>query len=136
MAAFSERLKYLRMQSSLSQQDLANKLNMTKQTISQYERGVREPDYDNLLALCDVFNVSSDYLLGKSDVTIRLLNSSELEKLNATQRTLRPDESQLLTYYNDLNDSGKEQAMVQVMNLTQIPAYIDKGELSYSSEVV
>lgn len=82
MATFTERLRELRVQSNYSQQDLADKIGVTKQTISQYERGVRKPDMDTLTALCDIFNVSSDYLMGKSDVTVRLLNSDDLKRLN------------------------------------------------------
>ena len=82
MATFTERLRELRVQSNYSQQDLADKMGVTKQTISQYERGVRKPDMDTLTALCDIFNVSSDYLMGKSDVTVRLLNSDDLKRLN------------------------------------------------------
>lgn len=79
MASFKERLRHLRLLAEYSQQDLADKLKVSKQTISQYERGVREPDYDNLLALCDIFNVSTDYLLGISDKTVRFLNTEDLE---------------------------------------------------------
>lgn len=82
MATFTERLRELRIQNNYSQQDLADKMGVTKQTISQYERGVRKPDMDTLTALCDIFNVSSDYLMGKSDVTVRLLNSDDLKRLN------------------------------------------------------
>lgn len=69
MATFPERLRELRTQRGFSQQDLADRTDQTKQAISQYERGVRRPDMDMLLALCDIFNVSLDYLTGKEDVT-------------------------------------------------------------------
>ena len=86
MATFTERLRELRTQNNYSQQDLADKIGVTKQTISQYERGVRKPDMDTLTALCDVFNVSSDYLMGKSDVTVRLLTSDDLRRLNMSRQ--------------------------------------------------
>lgn len=82
MSTYSERIKELRTQLHWSQQDLADRLDLSKQTISQYERGVRKPDQDNLIALCDIFNVSTDYLLGKTDVTVRYLNSFQLRKLS------------------------------------------------------
>ena len=83
MATYSERIKELRNQAGWSQLQLAEKLNLSKQTISQYERGVRKPDQDNLIALCDIFNVSSDYLLGKVDVTMRFLDRKQLHKLSS-----------------------------------------------------
>ena len=60
MATFNERLRELRAQKGYSQQELADKIHVTKQTISQYERGVRKPDYESLMWLCDIFNVSTD----------------------------------------------------------------------------
>lgn len=87
MSTFAKRLRELRTQYGYSQQDLADKMDATKQMISQYERGVRKPDLDTLTALCDIFNVSSDYLMGKSDVTVRLLNSSDLKRLNESNGT-------------------------------------------------
>lgn len=82
MATFSERVKELRIQSELTQQQVADRIGLNKQTISQYERGVRQPDFDILELLCDFFNVSTDYLLGKSDYTIRLLDTSDIARLN------------------------------------------------------
>ncbi len=82
MATYSERIKELRIQHHWSQSQLADRLDLSKQTISQYERGVRKPDQDNLIALCDIFNVSTDYLLGKVDVTMRFVDSSGLKKLD------------------------------------------------------
>lgn len=81
MATFPERLRELRTQRGFSQQDLADRTNQTKQAISQYERGVRRPDMDMLLALCDIFNVSLDYLTGKEDVTPRLVDKNGLRML-------------------------------------------------------
>lgn len=83
MATYSNRIRELRKAKSLSQDQLAEKLNVTKQAISQYERGVRKPSVPILEALCDFFNVSSDYLLGKDDVTVRLVDADGLKALEA-----------------------------------------------------
>lgn len=82
MASFGERLKSLRESKGFTQDELAEKVGVTKQAISQYERGVRRPDFDTLSALCDLFNVSSDFLLGKSDFTTRLLDENELSMVD------------------------------------------------------
>ncbi|MBR2175652.1 MAG: helix-turn-helix transcriptional regulator [Clostridia bacterium] len=42
-------------------------LNLAQNTISQYETGVREPDFQTLIAIADYFNVSIDYLLGRTE---------------------------------------------------------------------
>lgn len=91
MATLGERLKELRAQRGFSQQELADRTDQTKQAISQYERGVRKPDIEVLSALCDIFNVSMDYLTGKADVTVRFLKSDDLEALTKYERSLIPD---------------------------------------------
>lgn len=86
MATYSERIRELRKMRGMSQQDLANKLDLNKVAISQYERGVRRPSIDIVSALCDIFNVSSDYLLGEDDMTIRIVNTDEIKKLDSPRR--------------------------------------------------
>ncbi len=61
------RLKELRKQQNITQLKLAMDLNMNQNTISRYETGEREAGYKELIMLADYFNVSIDYLLGRSD---------------------------------------------------------------------
>lgn len=83
MKKYSNRVKELRLAKSLSQEQLAEKIGLTKQAISQYERGDRNPSMAVLGALCDFFNVSSDYLLGKDVVTLRFVGKNEIDKLES-----------------------------------------------------
>lgn len=62
---FSLRLKELRLQNKLTQQELGEIVHVSKVSISGYERGDRSPDRDTLTALADYFGVSIDYLLGR-----------------------------------------------------------------------
>ena len=62
------RLKELRKKRKISQLKLALDLNMNQNTISRYENLEREADYKTLIKLADYFNVSLDYLLGRTDV--------------------------------------------------------------------
>lgn len=75
MATFGQRLKGVRTAIEMSQQELADRIGTTKQAISQYENDKRRPDYDTLRKLSDIFYVSSDYLLGKSDSAISVLKN-------------------------------------------------------------
>lgn len=61
------RLKELRKKRHISQVRLAIALNMNQNSISRYETGEREADYKTLIAFADYFNVSIDYLLGRTD---------------------------------------------------------------------
>lgn len=103
MSSFNERLFELRHQLDLSQAELANRIGVNKQTISQYERGVRRPDLDTLSILCDFFNVSSDYILGKSNVTIRYVDSADLDKLCITDL-----ERDIISAYRRAPESRRE----------------------------
>ena len=78
MVDFGDRLKELRKRSNLSQEQLAQQLGITKGMISSYETSMRIPSYHILLKLSLLFNVSTDYLLGKN--ANDMLNISDLNE--------------------------------------------------------
>lgn len=61
------RLKALRKSRNISQLKLALDLNMNQNTISRYENREREADYETLVRFADYFDVSLDFLLGRTD---------------------------------------------------------------------
>ena len=63
-----EKIQKLRKQRGLSQEALAEKVTVTRQTISKWELGQSLPDLDFIAQLSDIFNVSSDYLI-KDEMT-------------------------------------------------------------------
>ena len=75
MPDFSNRLRDLRIEYSLTQKQLANKLNVSQNAIYNWENGKREPDFETLEFLADIFNVDIDYLLGRTDKTTKLTHS-------------------------------------------------------------
>lgn len=62
-----ERLKELRNKNGITQSDLAKFLNVSQGTIGNWESGNRTPDLEMIIKIALYFNVSTDYLLGKSD---------------------------------------------------------------------
>lgn len=62
------RLRFLRNERGESLEKIANYLNVTIQTISNYEGERRDMSPDTIIKLAEYFNVSTDYLLGKSDI--------------------------------------------------------------------
>lgn len=62
------RIKLLRNEFNMTQQDLATKLNLVKGSIAMYENETRKPSMEVLIKLSEIFNCSIDYLLGKSDI--------------------------------------------------------------------
>ena len=67
MNKFSEQLSSLRTELNLSRLQLAEKLNVSVRLISYWENGQRECDFDMLIKIADLFSVSVDYLLGRTD---------------------------------------------------------------------
>lgn len=63
----SEKLKLLRKEKAISQQEVADAIGVTKSAYSNYEQGIREPSYDVLKKLCKYYQVTSDYMLGLED---------------------------------------------------------------------
>jgi len=64
MKKFSNTLKSLRIREGLTQGDLAEKLGLSRSTISMYERGEREPELEVMENIADFFNVDMNYLTG------------------------------------------------------------------------
>lgn len=64
---YGERLKRLREDRKLSQQQLADRLNINRSTYARYELGQTQPDYETLQRLADFYEVSVDYLFGREN---------------------------------------------------------------------
>ena len=68
MAAFAQRLTSLRESKDLKKKELAEILNVSSSSISQYESGTNMPGYDILCRLSEYFDVSIDFLLDDEDI--------------------------------------------------------------------
>ncbi len=68
MKDFSDRIKELRSEYNLTLDELAEELNISKSTISRYENNIRIPNADFVKKVSEFFNVSSDYILGKTNI--------------------------------------------------------------------
>ena len=78
--SFAKRLKELREERGLTQAEFAERVGIGTSTITRYELGDREPPLPTAVKIADFFNVTLDYLSGKSDVKEEL-NFSELNSL-------------------------------------------------------
>ncbi len=92
MSRFSKNLKSLRSIKNVSQQKVAEYLNITKQGYSLYETGNREPDYETLLKLGEYFDVTVDELLNDNLENI----DENLVILNRNAKKLSPEKRQKL----------------------------------------
>ena len=66
------RLRELRTSKGMSQLEVATELGITQQAYANYERGARQADYNTLKKLSDIFGVSIDFILCKTDVSTPL----------------------------------------------------------------
>lgn len=62
-----ERLRYLRTEKGLTLKEVSAALGVNLMTYAHYEHGDREPSIEMLKALCDFYDVSADYLIGRTD---------------------------------------------------------------------
>lgn len=78
--SIAKRIFDLRKKAGLSQEDLANKCNVSRQAVSKWESEQAMPDIEKILQMCEVFGVSTDYLLkgNVEDKTRRGINKSEI----------------------------------------------------------
>lgn len=61
--AFPEKLKALRLKNGLTQDELGEKLYLSRTSISYYEQGKCEPNIETIIAVADLFNITTDELL-------------------------------------------------------------------------
>lgn len=71
MTELSERLRLLRQEKKMTQKQMAELLHQTLRAYQYCESGHHVPEYENLLALADFFDVSLDYLTGRSETRER-----------------------------------------------------------------
>lgn len=101
---FSSRLSSLRKEKKLLQADVANKIGVARATYGAYEQGNRQPDFETLIIIADFFDVTLDYLLGRSNIlksTTQYINETEFQTL------IKNPELQI--WYNDLPKSTEEE---------------------------
>lgn len=77
---FAEKLLTLRKANNLTQEQLAEKLDVSRQSVSKWESGQAAPELDKIVALSSVFNVTTDYLLKSSEIDDLSVKTEMLEK--------------------------------------------------------
>lgn len=85
---FSANLKKLRIAHGMTQGDMAKILNISRSCIANYESEKRQPDYGMLKIIADYFNVSIDFLVGRSDVKAAVSDSGETMRLRQLDSVL------------------------------------------------
>lgn len=88
MQILGERLKQLRDEFGFDQKEMGRKLNITSSAYGYYEQGRNEPPLETLVKIAEIFNVTTDYLLGRSDIRENSVYYTLSDKLTLTQAEL------------------------------------------------
>lgn len=100
------RIAMLRKEKELSQYELADRLGFSRGKIANYEQESRQPDYDTLIKIAEFFEVTTDYLLGKTDFRDGTAHTSEDTDDNDIEKLI--DDPQLGMWYKELKGSPEE----------------------------
>lgn len=106
------RIKSLREDLKLSQEELANKLNLSKGIISLYEQEKRKPSLEILIQLSEIFNVSIDYILGRTDIRNAIdepiaIAASTKNGIDLSEIDDEEDRKTILNIFNTYKNKGK-----------------------------
>ncbi len=119
---FKDRIKYLRKELGLTQEEFAEKIGFTRTAVSAWEIGRNEPSNNDTIKLADFFDVSLDYLLGRTDI-----RNAEKMLLNSK---LNPE---FFNYYNNLNKLGRQKVLDNMKDWSKISEYTEKDDKKIKS---
>ena len=120
MEDYALRIKKLRKEKDITQEELAAAIGATKSAISMYERGERKPSFEIADALADYFDVSIGYLSGSTDLRGYYPKSDRVmpdfsglvrKEPERTLETITPQERRLLQYYRAASEELKTAAL-------------------------
>lgn len=103
-----KKIKELRNEHNITMKKLGEIVGVSESAISQYENGKRQPDIETLKVFADFFNVSIDYLLGKSDLRNPLDIPEHIEGIADLVLRMRSDD-EFSDIINKINELSPEQ---------------------------
>lgn len=119
----NNRIKSLREEFNIDQQILAQKVNLNKSVMNRIELGTRPIRDEELIKFAEIFDVSVDYLLCRTNTRNFNDNNASVDK----------EESSLIDDYKKLNSTGKKEAEKRVKELTLIPFYVEEKVVSLAA---
>ncbi|EHS2317113.1 helix-turn-helix transcriptional regulator, partial [Listeria monocytogenes] len=115
---FGNRLKQLRKNNNKTQEDISKILGISRGAYSHIENGRNEPDMETIVKLADIFEVSTDYLLGKSNNGLVDIIAAHIDS-NATEEDIK----EILAY---IEEKRKEHANEKEINITEVASKEDE----------
>ena len=129
MSSIGERIKQLRIRAGLTQQQLAEMVGGTSvSAIGMYEQGRRSPDMERIVKLCEIFSVSTDYLLGVDEHNVDASKIIEELRIKASQ-------SNCLTLNGAvMNDESRERLLKAIEFISSV--ILPDGETTKDKEQI
>jgi SOS-response transcriptional repressors (RecA-mediated autopeptidases) len=133
VSILGSRLKELRELKGLRQEDVANVFSYGKSTISQWESGKNEPEYEIVIKLAEYFDVTTDYLLGKTNSQKSSLASPQIPVLGTIHDRKSILADQNISEYISIPDSMKADFAFRVTGDSMIRVGILDGDYAVCS---
>ncbi|MDD4546483.1 MAG: helix-turn-helix transcriptional regulator [Oscillospiraceae bacterium] len=117
---FGERLRKLRKQLDMTQEQISKNLNIVRSTYAYYETGKTFPDFDTVVRLAHLFNVTTDYLLDAEPTSPQLNDDSgisytpSIKKIIVNDWSLRESEQKLLIAYRFLDKDTQQEFLNRI----------------------
>lgn len=110
-------IKTFRKSAGFTQDELAKRLNTTKQTISRYEKGDRKANQDMLFELCDIFGVSIDDFFPSQNESTQLPTSSQIQSIY--DQLEPPGQRKVITYAEKLRDEQEKRRKAKIKEVSE-----------------
>ncbi|MZK53144.1 helix-turn-helix domain-containing protein [Clostridium beijerinckii] len=134
MATFSERLKELRIEQNITLDKLSEILETTKATLSRYENNLREPRAEFVEKCANHFNVSVDYILGRTDIKSSPNDKSNMNDIKLTKKDEK-DIEKSLTQTLDLLQNSQDGLMFDGEPIDDLTRELLANSLKNSMEI-
>ncbi|MGI6317304.1 MAG: helix-turn-helix domain-containing protein [Dethiobacteria bacterium] len=125
---FKDRLRKLRKELNLTQKELGKNVNLAESTISHYENGIRMPDSTILEEFANLFKVSVDYLLCRTNNRKEIVSNSTLdEEISQIIKELGPEITLQLHNLKEMTEEEKENLKIFLQGLKARRNQMEKG---------
>ena len=126
----NKRITMLRKEQQLTQAQLAQKLGVGRTTVNGYEQGIISPPPDKIKMMSEIFDVTTDYLIGKSDDRLLTVkdNNDIAEKMKDLLQTIELSQNDLTFNGQELDDITRQLLIQSLQNSLEIGKTISKAK--------
>lgn len=126
----NKRITMLRKELKLTQAQLAQKLGVGRTTVNGYEQGIIAPPPDKIKMMSEIFDVTTDYIIGKSDDRILTVkdNNDIAEKMKDLLQTIELSQNDLTFNGQELDDITRQLLIQSLQNSLEIGKTISKAK--------